>query len=232
MGQFLSKKNSPQEIIHNFFNWILLLIFVAIVGLSYMLFLQPAYQKTRTTNDFSLKESQAYLIEQQAYLAKLKSFNKAISSVTAEQNQRLDSVLPKEPKIAELYVMFEDIALKNNLTLESVAVDTPINSQAQAGNAVGSSQSNIVDLGILLGNDSANTTANGAGLAANGSGSRQVVELSVVVTMQGDLAYENYKQLLQTVESSLRLLDLRQITFTPGQDSVTLNMITYYYPSA
>jgi hypothetical protein len=67
-----------------------------------------------------------------------------------------------------------------------------------------------------------------SGIDAGGS---SVNVMNVVVSVDG-INYDKMKILLSNIESSLRLLDVRTLNFSPSSAAVTLEMRTYYINGA
>lgn len=69
-----------------------------------------------------------------------------------------------------------------------------------------------------------------AAIEATGSGSlipQSVQPINIVMSVDG-ISYDKLKILLSNIDNSLRLLDVRTLSFTPGANSISLELRTYF----
>lgn len=65
-------------------------------------------------------------------------------------------------------------------------------------------------------------------LAGEESADKEVKEIKVTMTVEG-VSYGSLKALLRSLESNLRLMDVKQVTFAPAEETVALELVTYYF---
>jgi len=53
-------------------------------------------------------------------------------------------------------------------------------------------------------------------------------EINIALSLSA-VNYSGFKKLLRLLENNLRLFDIKEINFSPGDNSLELNLVTYYY---
>jgi Tfp pilus assembly protein PilO len=57
---------------------------------------------------------------------------------------------------------------------------------------------------------------------------RQVKQIKITMSVSG-VNYGSLKGLLRSLENNLRLMDVKQVTFAPAEETVALELITFYF---
>ena len=155
-----------------------------------------------------------------------------INSISKDNLDRLNQVLPPGAHASEFLVALETLTSQNSMALRRVEIISPEQSSAvsvrpgiSAGAGSGAGQPRPVGSGISSG------SAPAASLGPNsGVGKASMTELPFSIQIGG--SYENFKKFLQSAESNLRLIDVEEIMFnTGGKDAgfdVSIKAKTYY----
>lgn len=95
-------------------------ISLAILGIGYLFFLGPYYQKVLVFQQQSVEASRAKIAEQKKYLSALQDVEKYYHSLEQDVVESIRLAVPDENGISELYTQLEAMALSNGMALEAV----------------------------------------------------------------------------------------------------------------
>ncbi|MDA3840738.1 MAG: hypothetical protein PF572_06680 [Patescibacteria group bacterium] len=139
----------------------------------------------------------------ETYLERLRIFNQSYKKVSDLDRERINKIIPSENDYEDLVISVEDIIKNRGLILNSVT----INSDEQAS---GASRSRAVP-------KSTTSTALSKGVK------EIVLNLSVSET-----DYMTMKNLISDFEKNLRLMDIKNVSYSDGE-GVSLVLSAYYY---
>lgn len=201
----LQQKNEINLFLNEYFNVVVLIVMVFIFIFSYLFFLGPKFKLTTAAimeNVEAQKRLQAEQVKKLRDLEKMKSLYEEIS---AADLSRFNSVLPNHYIKEALFGELEEIIIQQGFLIQSVDIKADKED-------VGADAVVMPDMGPD-GNASA------------------VGEIRITLSV-GAINYSGFKQLLRTLETNSRLFDIDSVDFSEGENSATLELVTYYYKLA
>ena len=179
------------ETVHKYFLVVVLVIFAAIIVVSYLFLIQPKYtavsEKIKTEDEQRTKELEDLTV----YADRLRQYQSKYNGISAADKEKIDTLIAGKYLPENIFIDMEKLIFSRGLILNSIDV---------------SSQGKPSD---------AETSDSGIG------------EATIKLDITG-VNYEGLKQLLAVIESSLRLLDVKKINFSPDGNTAQLEIATYY----
>ncbi len=195
--------NERNLFLNRYFNLILSFLVILLFIFSYLLLLGPKYNSAQLMIKENLINQQLLYNQQRKKLDTLKVIADIYSKIPASDLNKLNSVLPYEYKQEQLFGEFEEIAEKNGWILESVSLSYP--DEIVEGRVVSSLENE----------------------AFFGSLNQNIGQVEVGIVLTG-LDYLGVRKLLTALETNLRLLDVKELSFS-GDSQVEITLVTYYY---
>lgn len=193
------------------FRWYAIGVIIIVAAAGFLLLLQPKLGQVQQTGVLHLEQTKQQLEISQRVLLETESLVQKYEQLNAQNVQKLLAVLPSDPDLPDMFVQIEALALTAGLKLNNVNFapnETQTGASAVAGTA---------------GKEQQATAKN---LPAN------MREMGVSFSVTGGRGYASLKDFLQKLESSVRLLDLQSLSYTPGDgtdaETYTVNAVTYY----
>ena len=200
------------KVLQNYFRWLALAVVVIVFVAGYVFVLSAKISSLQTSGFLERKKAQAELESQQKYYEQLRT-----------STQRFATTLPPD-KIAEIndFVPTGDDFPALLLTIRNIASAAGLHLDSLTVGQVGATAS-------TEGTAATTTSVNGLTLRTQ----------DVAVTISGGTSYETFKNFLSLIESSRRLFDVIQLSFTHGRTSenaattgdYSLTLRTYYLPT-
>ncbi len=202
----------------HYFRFVAVAVAVIFLFVGYSLLIQPKWNEVKETGLFDYNNEQQLKVKKEKYLSDLKKSLAKFEKINEEDIDKLSKIIPSEKRIADLFVVVEDLVKKSGLTLDSIIFSEGQNlSEVMLRTATINSPSNIVN---------AQTT----------SVSKNIYILDIVLTVSGGNKYQDLKDLLGNIEKEQRIMDINSISFNPAtggsiiQDmKFGLNLRTYYF---
>lgn len=192
-------QNSLNLFLNNYFNIILVFILIIILTAAYITLIKPKYLETKWLIQENLEQQHRIYAEQQKRLKNLEVVANLYSKIPSADLQKFNEVLPDNYIKERLFGELEEIITENGFTVNSISLE-----KTEEGNKINN-----------LGEEGSN-----------------IPEKVGTVNLSLSLSAVNYsglKNLLRLFENNLRLFDVRQIDFAPDDNSVDLNLSTYFY---
>ncbi len=187
---------------------VMAVVSVLILILGYVFLLNAKFTEVRTAGLAGLKSKQTELEDRTLYRDRLQAMiEKFNREVSAEQIDFLDQAIPGGQQIPELLSLLNDLADQSGFKLDNVDIN---DNDASAAAPVAGKQPAIS--GVLQAARGETTSPVKPTKASTGT-------LTVRLTFAGPGGYESLRKLLEAVESSQRLLDVRSLRFTLGSAS-------------
>lgn len=179
---------------------------VLIVLLAGFFFLvNPEIEKVRSFGALSLEQSRHQRDQVTESLRLVRSTVAAYQVLNAQDIAKLQAVLPSSADLPAMFVEVEALALSSGLRLSNVSF---LQAAAQRKAAAGTTAS--AKPSVLAG----------------------IQQMQVNFTVTGGHGYANLKNFLATLESSVRILDVQSLSYTPAkagdEESYVVNAIAYY----
>ncbi len=218
---------SPLLLLANQNIWLILgAIVLVILTLGYFFVLQPQISSIVSSNA-SLNTINEKDTAAQKLAADIELLTKSFNNLEASRNsdlQKLHSIVPQGAQLAELFVLAEKLAQRRGMSLSSIDVTSLAQKTATAerGPAEGGKKS-ALDTSEP---NSASTDQNLQALSIN-------MAVAQMVANPNSDVYTEFKNYLDDLESSVRLLDIESVSFTGAEGgllSMNFTIKTYFAP--
>jgi len=194
----------------------IMLVVVTTLFLGFLLLVRPEYFNTHTTLLSSMQhldDEVHNITTQKRYVENLINSYQALGSA---QKRKVSHVIPDQLSTADLFLLFEDFAHKENMRIRNITLTddqesvtektaTKESTKQSDGSAKGATASTAVQHQVTIVLETASPTSAG-------------------------ISYTQFKGFLASLENHTPLFDLPIITFTPGQKVFTLTLTTYTMP--
>jgi|GEM_PF-1099439 len=208
------RQNLINKILNNYFGILVVLTVLVILIGSYYLLIRPKYEKIVASINATFYEKNQ-LTPKYKELSDYKSLIEAFKKVDPRDVEKVSGLVPKEYLKEDLFTEIVYLASTKGLNVTSLNIVKDNESLASSTNPTGTPRRGAT-------NNSATTTPATTLRLPSGVGSFNV---RIVL---GKVTYPALKDWLQTMESSLRLIDVKSLSFDPKTSSVALEMYTYY----
>ncbi len=208
-----------------YFRYGLMAVAFVIVLIGYTALLRPEFDKVRKTGLLAFQTESERLTDRQQYLKRVQEMVEKYRTVVAQKSSRNAAMLPSQPEVDQLFLIFQAIANTSNMTLDSVAVTK--GSSLATASADGSSGSTATRKG-----QSADAQTRGAASTST------LQVLNVTVGVSGLNTYEAFKNFLKNLELNQRLFDVSAVSYKPSTEQagqtaqattrLTFELKTYY----
>lgn len=194
-------QNSLNLFLNSYFNIIIVFVVIFVMLVSYFLIIKPKFDETVSSIKLNLEGQQKIYLSQQAKLSSLRTIASLYKKISTDDLKKFNGVLPDSYVKERLFGELEEIVKQNGFALNSVTIQNEEEKKTSDNEA-------------------------GTALAANTSEKLGKINLELSV---GSINYTGFKNLLRTMENNLRLFDITSVSFSPGGNSATIVLTTYYY---
>ncbi|MCD4762255.1 hypothetical protein K8R32_04840 [bacterium] len=189
-----------------YFNLAIGAIVLVVLFFGYAYLLKPKYNdiNSEIREAYELKEKEFADLE--VYLSRLNIYYHSYDQVDTEKLKKIAEILPPDGSYEDLFILMENLAKDKGLALDEISImpDNTIAGTASKNAAPKSKK----DKDKLKGIGTVNITLNLVGVD-----------------------YERLKDLLETLEGALRMMDIQTLTFSSSKSSVVIEITTYYKKS-
>ncbi|MEI7452089.1 MAG: hypothetical protein WCK37_02665 [Candidatus Falkowbacteria bacterium] len=209
--------------LNRYFGIVIAVVVVLIMSASYLYVLKPEYDgiiKNVNTTFFEKNQLLPKYRESDSY----KNIAKGYNIIDKTDVARVNAMIPDEYIKEDLFTEIIFIVAHNGFKVNSLDVTKYSNKSATPAIPGGSAR---------VAND-AKTAALASAMPATSTATTLVVNLPNGVGAMNvklsvsDITYKDFSKLLNTLEESLRLLDISDVTYNPGSKSAVFNFSTYY----
>lgn len=200
--------------LNEYFGILIILIVIMVFYLSFSFLIKPKYQKILAKiNDNVVVQNQVF--PKYLELSNSKKLNDAYSQISSENISRIQGLVPKEVGRQELFAEILYLLSRQGIKVSDLQV-------AKDGES-------------LVSTSTPKTPAR-----PSTPGTERVSPASPTVSLPSGVGYYNidielagvnyssFKKALLILENSLRLVDIRSLSFDPGQNIASLQLTTYY----
>lgn len=209
-GQLKQKVNG---FLIKYFNLLAIALAVIILIAGFFLLIKPKYNKISREIKLSNENSENKYNAAFNYLAQLNKLKAEYEKISPEDIKKIETMLPSEEFYEELFVQLEPIVLKNGLLLTSMQISPE---------------------GIPSGKESAGAKARNNSPEKNKAAEdilpEEITKIKIAMSVAG-VDYLGLKNLLYALENNLQLIDITNLSFSPDQKGVTIEMFAYYFVS-
>lgn len=212
LGEKGSKKKKAKEqrinmFLVRYFKWLVVLFVLIVFISSYIFLIKPKYQKiTQSVGANKISREQEYL-ERKEYLAGIKDLINIYKKINLSDIKKVNLILSKGNNYEELFTQLESIVLKSGLLIKSLKID----SEEYVG------KENILKKPKISREES----------GTDSSLPSEIGRIKVTLSIIG-VDYFSLKNILNTIENNLMIMDIISLDFQPSNNSVDLDFYTYY----
>lgn len=201
-------RNSLNIFLNNYFNLIIVVVWIFVLFLAYLFILGPKFRSTTAAIQANLDQQQKIYLDQQKKLYNLKAISDLYKKISPANLQKFNGVLPDDYVKEKLFGEIDETVSQGGFLVSSIDVSKD--------NEVGFTEEVVVA-----------AAAAGEGVKGPVVSSR-VGKINVILGIKA-VDYPGFKSLLQLFESNLRLFDVTQVSFAPSENSAQFTLTTYYY---
>ncbi len=204
---------------------IILALTIIIIGA--FIFLIPKYQGIRNQGLLDFGNKQENLTNRQLYFERLQKMVDEFNGISETEVNNLRKLLPDSQEVPELFVMLDQLGKDMGMDVVRIAVTTGSvitddQSETDASTSTEEKKTSILD----------NLTGNTATANESYAQASRIGTINIVVGIEAsDFSYAKFKNMLNTIEENMRILDLNTISYSSDSSSFVLNMTTYYLVS-
>ena len=192
-----------------------LLLLILIIG--YQFLIKPKITKVNEQVAVGIEERLVAYEKSLVELDELSELKRAYQKIKPEDIERLNIMLPDKVEIEKMLIRMESYIKGEGFILHSLEI----------------SESSSKAKGGKKGKDKA---AKGLSIPKEPAPfsplPSEIGIMTIKVEMSGLDAgidnYETFKRFLRIIEGNLKLFDLDKVDYSPGKDSITVNLITYF----
>ena len=202
----------------NYFNWVILIIVLTILVAGFSMIIEPKYELVVRDVEIVRRDKEGEYLIQQSYLNKLNELKDAYQSIKSEDKRKIDIILPEKVEIEEFFSNMEAMVLKNGLILPSLQINSAdleleVHKNKEDDAPLARDQKNIYKIEEAK--------------AETDDLFEEIGKIQISMSIIGT-DYDGLKNLLQAIESNLRLMDIENISWSPDGNSTNLQLVTYY----
>lgn len=194
----LSKKNYVNNLLNTYFNLFVVILVSFLLLLSYFLLLKPKVDETTNAISENISSHERLLQAEKNKLASLQEAVLAYGKIDPVDLARVNGILPNEYNKEVLYGEIEEVIRQNGFIPTSIMLTKEGENEAVADTKTIASKTNS-KLGV--------------------------VNISLGIA---SVDYAGMKNLLNVLETNLRMLDVKQLSLSDGSAG-DLKIDTYYY---
>lgn len=213
------------DLLTTYFRYVLVAVIVVAATIGYLVLIKAQFESVRLVGILAFQNENERLRDRQTYLSKVTTMVEHYRQVKAAQAVQSQRILPLEPDRGNLFLTLQALARQAQMQLDSVAISK--------GTSLVASQSDATVSGRRT------PTADARATPTASSGTVQI--LDVAFSVNGPATYAGFKQLLDSIERSVRIFDLESISFqstsnakssttaqAAGTTTYTFNLKAYY----
>jgi len=202
------------------YRWFVLGATVVVLWLGWVLLLQDEYAHIRDSGILEYQQRVERRQTHQDNLAQLQRLAAQVEGLNTERLDQLDAVLPKGIDSVALIDQMQAFADAAQVSILSIDVTKESETKPAAGSATAKATKTT----------STNSSSSSAALQLTKSQVRTAVITVNITTRQS--TYAGLKDFLDTLESFVPVLNLRNLTYSPATTSFALQLETYYLDSS
>jgi len=208
LGEVNKKSNSVRMLnifLIQYFDIVIIFIIAIFILLSVFFILVPKYNDIQEGIEVSNEKKKIQKDALVAYDKRLDLYISSFEKIKELNKQKLSVLLPDKDLKENLLTQFEEIARRKGLLLTSLSIDTP-------------------DIDAII-----NPKPNSRKVSSKNEGRLPAGVGSVGISMNlVGLDYESFKEFLQMIEKSLRIMDINNLSFDNSSKTLTVDMTTYF----
>ena len=178
-----------------------------ILAVGYVLIINPQIKRVNVDFRTKLEEQARKTQAVENKFSRINSLTRSFRNISDEDMGKIDTILPDQFVQEEFLARFESIIRANGMILKSIQ----LNLRQESGGA------------------DAKTADKTGGQEDKTGLPDEAKEVKISAEILG-VTYAGLKNLLRSIENSLCLMDVGSIDYTPGSESLKLDIVAYYAP--
>lgn len=203
MKHLLNQTSLAQQLNQRFTVYATLTVLVFLTA-GFVFVVNPKISEIRSFGVFNLQRTREQRGEVAESLRLTRSILESYNAVNMQDSEKLQSVLPTSADLPAMFIQVEALALSAGLRLNNVSFTT-----------------------VSAAHRDTKTTATDVKETPSG-----LQQMQVNFTVSGGHGYASLKNFLSTLESSVRLLNVQSLTYSPAQtgeeETYTITALSYY----
>ena len=204
-------QNNINRWLNRYFSALIATFFLAFLLAAYFVIILPKAQLTKEAIEANLLAEKNLYEQSKKKLASLKALEEIYSQFSPAELGKFNAVLPADYPPERIFGELEEIVSRGGWQIVDISLasdqDEEVSGETQAAEA------SVLDGGIFT-----------------GSSSQSVGTVNIDLTVRS-IDYPGFKQLVRMLENNLRLFDIVNVRFTPGENIANFKIRTYYYKS-
>jgi hypothetical protein len=193
------------DLVGRFFNVVILLLVVLVFVIVYSLILKPKYDSVSTVIAERNKIKQDNLTVLENNLSIINRYKDEYKKISPDKLSKINTILPPFKTKEEFFTFFEEMILKRGYLITKLSVSSDMETKAQG----------------------AKTKEKVKVETARSNTGPQVGIMNIEMDIIG-ADYSGMKKLLELIENNLRIMDIDDIAYSYGGETLALKIKTYY----
>lgn len=210
----VKNQNTINRWLNRYFSAVISTFFLAFLLTAYFVVILPKAQLTEEAIRANVLAQQNLYQQSQRKLANLKALVQVYEQVSPADLNKFNAVLPGYYPPEKIFGELEEIISRGGWQIINISLD---------------SDQDVMEDGQLTPVDVSDAEVGTA--VFTGSRSQNVGLINIEFSV-GSIDYAGFKQLVRTLENNLRLFDIINVRFAPGEDIAFFKLKTYYYKNA
>lgn len=202
------KRKVIEVIIFHYFKWIIIFLVLVILFLGYTFLLKSKYKQVFESPELGKKDKMQEYLDIKDHLAELNNLIDSYHKISQKDIDKVNFILPNKYVPEKLFTQIDSIILKNGSILTSLTIKVKDEESLSALKSFFSASETVKKEDIILLPDG-------------------VEKITLSLNIAG-VDYVALKNIIRTIENNLRLMDITNISFEPGNGSLNMEIDTYY----
>lgn len=190
------------------FNILIFALLLIILVPGYLFFIKPQYSRYQKNKELF----NSYNRKREQNLNLLSSHSKSLNNyqtISRMDEQKINEILPDNYEEASLYVNLESIVASLDIALDSISIEQVKLKQSRRP---------VIKKSGDLSSKTAETIAN----------PKENIKYVKIELDLSHVSYHKLKELFVLIENNLRLLDVTNFSFNPGEATLSISLKAYY----
>ena len=198
--------NNLNNWLNKYFSLLVIIILILFILAAYFIILAPRFKDIKQNLDTNIKNEEVLYSVSQKKLYTLEDIVKVYKNIKPGDLQKFNTVLPSSYVPERLYGELEEIVSNGGWLVNSIKFDNLKGTKNNIRNREKAASTILTKLKSYPG----------------------LSEYQITMKVSS-IDYGGLKNLLYSLEDNLRLIDVTNLTFSPGEKTAVITLRTYYY---
>jgi len=195
--------------LNHYFSVVTALTLIVFLVLGYIFVIWPKMIETEEAIRFNLEQQQNIYAVSRTKLANLNALSSLYQKISPTDLQKFNAVLPDNYPPEKLFGELEEIIGRGGWLLDNVTL-------------------NVEESDALAAAPPVDATITDAPPVLIGSAHENIGRISINLSVSS-IDYVGFKNLTRMLETNMRLFDITNLDFSPGENQAIIVLTTYYY---